>query len=52
LLLLAANVAIAAYLVLIDRPSGADSDAKRLELNADKIKTMKSTAAPKPPAAK
>jgi hypothetical protein len=52
LILIAANLAIAAYLALIDRPSGTESDTKRLELNADKIKTLKSTAAPKPPAVK
>lgn len=48
LILLAANLAIAGYLMFIDRPSAAEPDPARYELNGDKVKVLK----PPPPPGK
>lgn len=45
LLLVAANLAILAYLLLIDRPAARVTDVRALGVNADKVKQLKPATA-------
>jgi len=49
-ILLLANLGVAGYLLLIDRTPTAQADLRVLELNADKVKSLKPSVATRPAA--